>query len=254
MAEAYTTIPINQIKNDRLLFCSYCKTSTSHKVEWLVSPLSLEEECELENSIPQIRQIRKELRNYRVDLSQINKKAGFLLCQCNVCRHYIADFCRIGEKGKYEVIRLFPRDMGDQLPLPNEDMPENCAATYKEAAAVFSVSPRASAGLMRLCLQQFCQELEIQGKTLDEQIGQLVRAGVPTFVQQYMDVCRYVGNSSVHPSVEINVNEKSEVARGLFGAMNIIVENLVSIPKRASEAYAALPANMKTHIEKRDKK
>lgn len=254
MPEPYTIIPSDKIRDNRLMFCPHCNAKTSHRVEWLVSPLTLEQKYRYENSISNFRQLWQRLKYDGLDISIRNDEHGVTLNYCDVCQNVIVNMCRRLEDDTYAVMRVLPRELTGQLPLPNEDMPEICKATYQEAVSVFDASPRAAAGLMRLCLQQLCQELAVQGKTLDEQIATLVKAGVPKFIQEYMDVCRCVGNSSVHPNVEIDVNEDPDVAKGLFTAMNIIVENLISIPKRASEAYAALPANFRRHVAERDKK
>lgn len=254
MPEPYTIIPSDKIRVKRLLFCPHCNAKTSHRVEWLVSPLTLEQEYRYEKSNGNIRQYMQYLKSCGLEISIQNNRLGVTLNYCDVCQNVIMDMCRRQDDDTYAVMRVLPRELAGQLPLPNEDMPEKCKSTYQEAVSVFDASPRAAAGLMRLCLQQLCQELAVQGKTLDEQIATLVKAGVPKFIQEYMDVCRCVGNSSVHPNVEIDVNEDPDVAKGLFTAMNIIVENLISIPKRASEAYAALPANFRKHVEERDKK
>lgn len=254
MDDSYTTIPVENIEDNRLLFCPVCGGMTSHEVEWLVSPLTWEYEKCVEKEIREIRQLRDALQRQHLDIATVDNYRGVTFNSCSVCYHLIVDLCEREEKGPFKVIRLYPKELDHQLPKLNPDMPEKCVSIYKEAAGVFATSPRASAGLMRLCLQQFCHELEVRGKTLDEQIGELVKSGVPEFIQQYMDVCRCVGNSSVHPNVEIDVNEDPDVAKGLFTAMNIIVENLVSIPKRAREAYSALPANLRKHVAERDKK
>lgn len=254
MPEPYTIIPSDKIRDNRLMFCPHCNAKTSHRVEWLVSPLTLEQKYGYENSISNFRQLWQRLKYDGLDISIRNDEHGVTLNYCDVCQNVIVNMCRRLEDDTYAVMRVLPRELTGQLPLPNEDMPDICKATYQEAVSVFDASPRAAAGLMRLCLQQLCQELAVQGKTLDEQIATLVKAGVPKFIQEYMDVCRCVGNSSVHPNVEIDVNEDPDVAKGLFTAMNIIVENLISIPKRASEAYAALPANFRRHVAERDKK
>lgn len=254
MEKAYTKIAVNKINNSRLLFCSTCGSMTSHEVEWLLSPLSLERECKLADELSDFRSVRKKLNARGLDIAVDDRSGGVIMNMCSVCKGIIVDFCSHDKKGSYDVVRIYPHEKYTNLPEPNADMPEKSLATYKEASEVFAISPRAAAGLMRLCLQQFCQEIEVRGKSLDEQIGELVKSGVPEFIQQYMDVCRCVGNSSVHPNVEIDVNEDPEVAKALFTAMNIIVENLVSIPKRAREAYSALPANFRKHVAERDRK
>lgn len=190
----------------------------------------------------------------KFEIGHKNYDAFLLFNKCRVCDSIIIDLCKMDSPTQYMVIRVYPREQHADLPEPNQDMPSECTKVYKEAAEVFTISPRASAGLMRLCLQQFLVELGITGDKLDEQIKTLTRAGVPEFVQQYMDVCRVVGNSGVHPTVEMNVDEDPEIARGLFQAMNIIVQHLITIPREAKEAYAKLPKGAIKHIEQRDSK
>ena len=148
-------------------------------------------------------------------------------------------------------IRLYPPSIPQNIPPPNEDMSTECRSIYNEAAQVLALSPRSSAALMRLCLQQFFKDQGEKGKDINEEIKKLVKTGIPKFLQQYMDACRVIGNNAVHP-IELDLNENRELAEALFPCMNIIVEKLVSEPRRAQELYDRLPDGARNAIEKRN--
>ncbi|MCQ2371835.1 MAG: DUF4145 domain-containing protein [Akkermansia sp.] len=242
------------MENDRLLFCNKCARETSHKVVRYIEPVSELELLKLKNSSLDFKNADSAIHRHNFIIGRNNQKQFLIFNICRVCDSVIIDLCERAAQTSYRLTRVYPQECHSNLPKPNQDMPPECAKTYKEAAEVFPISPRASAGLMRLCLQQFLVELGITGDKLDEQIKILTRAGVPEFVQQYMDVCRVVGNSGVHPTVEMNVDEDPEIAKGLFQAMNIIVQHLITIPREAREAYAKLPKGAIKHIEQRDSK
>lgn len=154
-------------------------------------------------------------------------------------------------EGGGDRIRLYPPSIPQNIPPPNEDMSTECRSIYNEAAQVLALSPRSSAALMRLCLQQFFKDQGEKGKDINEEIKKLVKTGIPAFLQQYMDACRVIGNSAVH-SIELDLNENKELAEALFPCMNIIVEKLVSEPRKAKELYDKLPGGAKNAIGKRD--
>lgn len=246
------TVEGDELQHDRLLYCSDCKCITSHENTILLESAPLIEVLRLSSMSHDFAAAVQIIRNYGMEIGARSNYCYYLQSKCKVCGALVLDFCAELEKQKVLVERIHPTVVGGLVQAPNEDMSENCMKIYREAADVFPISPRASAGLMRLCLQQFLVELGITGDKLDEQIKTLTRAGVPEFVQQYMDVCRVVGNSGVHPTVEMNVDEDPEIAKGLFQAMNIIVQHLITIPREAREAYAKLPKGAIKHIEQRD--
>ena len=135
-------------------------------------------------------------------------------------------------------------------PQPNPDMPEAVLTLYEEAASISTRSPRAAAALLRLCVQLLCKELGEPGKNIDKDIGSLVKKGLSQQIQQALDTVRVVGNDAVHPGV-IDVDEPA-VAEDLFRLLNMIVDRMISEPKRVSELYASLPETKREGIEKRD--
>lgn len=241
-------------ENGRMLYCSKCAGMSCHDVIQLYEPVSEIELLKKRNGDQFFDRIVMSMGDYLMKLCKDYSSPFLIISKCQRCKTFIVEICRSDRCGSILAERIFPKVNNSDLPEPNQDMSPECAKIYKEAADVFPISPRASAGLMRLCLQQFLVELGITGVKLDEQIKTLTRAGVPVFVQQYMDVCRVVGNSGVHPTVEMNVDEDPEIAKGLFQAMNIIVQHLITIPREAREAYDKLPKGAIRHIEQRDSK
>ena len=86
---------------------------------------------------------------------------------------------------------IYPRSL--TVPGPNEDMRDETKKLYLEAAAIFQDSPRASAALLRLCIEKLCNQLGEKGK-LDKCIAALVQKGVNEQMQQALDYCqRWLG-------------------------------------------------------------
>lgn len=135
-------------------------------------------------------------------------------------------------------------------PLPNSEMPAEVAKIYQEAAGIFNRSPRAAAALLRLAIQLLCQHLGEKGKNINDDIASLVGKGLPSVVQQSLDIVRVTGNDAVHPG-QIDV-DNPEIVSSLFELLNIIVEYMIAMPKRVSGIYSALPAQTLAAIQKRD--
>lgn len=136
-------------------------------------------------------------------------------------------------------------------PVASQDLPEDCLKIYNEARSIASLSPKGAAALLRLCIQMLMPHLGQKGKNINDDIGALVKAGLPAQVQQALDICRVVGNNAVHPG-EIMFDEDSHVVSTLFGLVNFIVENQITQPKQLAEMYGALPEKAKAGIDKRD--
>lgn len=90
-----------------------------------------------------------------------------------------------------------------------------------------------------------------KGKNINEDIGALVKSGLPVQVQQALDVCRVIGNNAVHPG-EIMFDEENQVVNTLFGLVNFIVENQITQPKQLAAMYKSLPDGAREGISKRD--
>ncbi|PZD61158.1 DUF4145 domain-containing protein [Pantoea ananatis] len=136
-------------------------------------------------------------------------------------------------------------------PMANDDMPADCLDVYNEARSIASLSPKGAAALLRLCIQMLMPHLGQKGKNINEDIGALVKSGLPVQVQQALDVCRVIGNNAVHPG-EIMFDEENQVVNTLFGLVNFIVENQITQPKQLAAMYESLPDGAKEGISKRD--
>ncbi len=136
-------------------------------------------------------------------------------------------------------------------PLPNPDMSVDVRRDYEEAATISALSPRGAAALLRLAIQKLCIDLGGKGKNINEDIGTLVKHGMPERIQKALDVVRVIGNNAVHPG-QIETDDP-EVAGNLFVLINVIVESMISIPNKINELYIELPDETLQGIKKRDK-
>tara|TARA_R100000353_G_scaffold175410_1_gene145680 strand:- start:24 stop:476 length:453 start_codon:yes stop_codon:yes gene_type:complete len=138
------------------------------------------------------------------------------------------------------------------VPPPHTDLPESCKTEYDEARDIVARSPRAAAALLRLCVQKLMIELGENGKNINDDIGALVKKGLPVEVQQALDYCRVIGNNGVHPG-EIELTNNPEIAHGIFEMINFIVEDRISRPNKIEALYKILPEGALKAVEKRDR-
>lgn len=171
---------------------------------------------------------------------------GFTLVQSvtmNVCRQ--CDKIGVWTFG----ILVYPAT--STAPLAHQDMPEDVKADYNEARAIVAASPRGACALLRLGLQKLGAELGEPGKNINDDIKSLVSKGLLPQVQQALDALRVVGNNAVHPG-ELDLKDDVATASALFGAMNLIVEQMITAPKQITALYTSLPQGALDAIEKRD--
>lgn len=135
--------------------------------------------------------------------------------------------------------------------LPNPDMPDELKIDFGEAGRIVNASPRGAAALLRLCIQKLCKELGEKGKNIDEDIASFVAKGLNPRLQKSLDIVRVVGNEAVHPGT-LDLRDDKETAIKLFGLVNLIVDAMISQPKRVEELYQNLPSAKRAAIEKRD--
>jgi len=137
-------------------------------------------------------------------------------------------------------------------PPPNQDLSKDVAADYEEARAILARSARGAAALLRLAIQKLCKELGEQGENINDDIGSLVRKGLPAKVQQALDTVRVVGNNAVHPG-QIDLRDNAEVANQLFSLVNIIADVMITQPKHVEALYnSTVPEAQRKAIDKRD--
>jgi hypothetical protein len=172
-------------------------------------------------------------------------KNGLHIATCNHCNGRVVWF--VNDHNSYV---LWPFDIAN-APLPHNEMPEDVKADYIEARSICARSPRGASALLRLGIQKLCKHLGGKGDNINEDIGALVKKGLPVQIQQALDVVRVTGNNAVHPG-DLRLEEKPEIAAALFGLLNLIVDNRIAEPKRVEALYAALPEGARKGVEKRD--
>lgn len=145
--------------------------------------------------------------------------------------------------------KMYFPDTGN-APFPNPEMPESVLKLYLEASAISSKSPRGAAALLRLSIQILCEELGESGKNINTDVGSLVKKGLPSIVQQSLDILRVTGNDAVHPG-QIDADNPETVGQ-LFDLVNIIIEYMIALPKKVSGIYTSLPADKVKGINDRD--
>ena len=134
----------------------------------------------------------------------------------------------------------------------NPDMPEEVKQLYNEAGLIYNKSPRAACALLRLAIDRLCNELGETDRDINKNIGELVKKGLPTSVQQALDVVRVVGNKAVHPGqIAFDVDDVG-TATMLMRLLNIIVSRMISESKEIAGLYDQLPESVKQSITKRD--
>lgn len=145
---------------------------------------------------------------------------------------------------------LFPKK--SYVVPPNPDLPDDIRRDYEEAGAILDISPRGSAALLRLAIQKLCIHLGESGKNINDDIASLVKRGLDKRVQQALDVVRVIGNNAVHPG-HMDITDDKDIARTLFGLVNLIAEKMISEPKHVQSLFDSLPEGTRKQIEKRDK-
>ena len=182
------------------------------------------------------------------------------ICTCRKCAKptvwvWMAEESTLEEiafdEGQGEWMLMYP--MSASVPLPSEDMPEGIRKDYLEAKAIAGASPRGAAALLRLCIQKLMPFLGEPGKRLDDDIGSLVKKGLNPLIQMSLDSVRVIGNEAVHPGV-MDLNDNPKTVLLLFSLLNLIIEQMISIPKKTKDIYTGLPEKNLDAIARRDGK
>ena len=171
-------------------------------------------------------------------ISNFPRDASFAMCvNCHELSFWL------GEK------LIFPRQ--STFAGPNKDMSEEIRNLYSEAADIYPYSSRASAALLRLCVEKLCTDDLGENGDLNTCIGNLVKKGLSVHIKQALDYCRVIGNTALHAG-KVNLEEDPQIVPLLFDLVNDIAEEMITKPKQLNQKYNALPEGYKKQIEKRD--
>ncbi|EGO9141308.1 DUF4145 domain-containing protein [Enterococcus faecalis] len=174
-------------------------------------------------------------------------KYTLIKATCTSCKE-ISIWLKDGSSDREQ--QIYPRNL-TSLPLPNTDMPEDIRAIYEEARNILNDSPRASAALSRLAIDNLTKKLDPAGTNLNDRIKNLVAKGLSVQAQQALDIVRVVGNNAVHPG-EIDLTDNKNIAVSLLELVNFIVDNQISQPNKIDSLFQTLPEGALKAIQKRD--
>jgi hypothetical protein len=149
--------------------------------------------------------------------------ADFALAYCARC---------LGYSCWYKQKMIYPST--GMAPPPNPDLPKDIKTDYEEARSISSTSPRGAAAILRLAIQRLCIELGEEGKDLNTDIANLMKKGLNEKVQKALNSVRVIGNEAVNPG-QMDPRDDAETVRKLFGLVNLIVEMMITQPKRVDE-------------------
>lgn len=141
---------------------------------------------------------------------------------------------------------------------PHEDMPEDAAELFREAVAVLPYSRRAAAALCRASMERLVKFLDPDCPKRISLDGRLVRleGSVSSVTIDLLNVLRHVGNTALHGeqdddvSATIYVDENDgTIAEAFFLAINTLVDELITRPRRSAELYGNLPESVRAAYE-----
>jgi len=73
-------------------------------------------------------------------------------------------------------------------------------------------------------------------------------------VNDFSVYLRVIGNNAVHPSGLIDIQDNIQIANSLFELLNMIVDVMISQPKKIDGLYGSLPEKDRSNIAERDRK
>jgi hypothetical protein len=125
----------------------------------------------------------------------------------------------------------------------HESVPANLREDFLEAAAVLSISPKASAALARRCLQALLILQGAHSRDLKDQLDE-IHPRLPSYVQSFVDNIRNLGNISAHPSQSHATGEILDVEPGeadwILELLEELFDHFYAKPAEAAARQSAL--------------
>lgn len=128
-------------------------------------------------------------------------------------------------------------------------VPGDLVKDYEEAILVLSVSPNASAALSRRCLQTLLVKQGAKKRNLVDQINEL-KPSLPSYIQEFVDSIRQVGNLAAHAkehsvSAEI-VDVEPHEGEWLIELLAVLFDHYYAKPAQARVTQEALNHKLST--------
>lgn len=182
---------------------------------------------------------------------------GGFLSEDDVPHRWFGSTCVGCEKGAVwrQGQLVFP--LSSSVDRPHVDMPPDARELYEEARNTYPVSRRAAAALARASLESLLRELtpEQPRASLDELIASLSGL-VNRRMWEVLTALRVLGNSTLH-SQESDIKtiymseEATELVDVIFGAINELVDELVTRPAQSKNLYDMLPPGVRESAERK---
>jgi hypothetical protein len=161
---------------------------------------------------------------------------------CPECDDFIAELMLTGPSGEpVEISALaWPRHAARAVAA---EVDKRYADDYKQASAILTISPKASAALSRRLVQEIIREKAgITEKTLDAEITALIASGqLPSWLSENVDSIRAVGNFAAHPIKSTNTGDVVEIEPGE-------AEFLLDVLDDMFDFYFVQPAKAQKHL------
>jgi hypothetical protein len=151
---------------------------------------------------------------------------------------------------------IYPKS--STIPAPSADMPSEVAVLYEEARSVIPVSRRAGAALARATLEKLLKSQD-PGASADDSLATRIEAVIPkvsSSLAKLLTLIRHIGNKSLH--VEDTPDDavvlvldpgQTEIVEVIFGAINELVDELITKPKAADAFLALVPKNVTDNVK-----
>lgn len=194
------------------------------------------------------------------EMKIINSRGALLKAQpiMGANSHHVVN-CYISECASCSQIAIWISEsmcfplVNSDIPEPNTDIPDDIQKDYIEAAAIFHISPRGSAALLRLCIEKLCIFILSEKSDINDMIGKLVSKGLDKRIKEALDSVRVIGNEAIHPG-ELNIDDDKQTVYHLFGLVNVIADRLITQERVIGEVYKKIPPRKIAGIEARDKR
>ena len=162
----------------------------------------------------------------------IDSNVPFWIARCVACRQYI-----VFKKEDKSFQQIYPEVIVGEP--ASEDMPEDMKKDFEEARQIAAKSPRAATALLRLVLQKLGTQLTGKDKIADS-IDAMIQQGFSPTQCKMFDTARIIGNHSSHPG-SLNVDEDPELVSIMFRFINLLVEQLITLPKTVEAFHSKCP-------------
>lgn len=189
---------------------------------------------------------------YRVEHSEIRLRSGGAVGD-DAWRVTLCSSCDLPTVWRGNV-RMYPRS--SSVPPAHPDMPPRSRELYEEARLVLQDSRRAAAALVRAALETLLKELDPSDrrKNLQTRIADL-HGRINSSLWKALTALRVVGNDSLHGEEDELVamyltGDAAEIVEPFFVALNALVEELVTQPRKADEIYQLIPPEKREAAER----